>query len=162
MAIVTGWIYISTDWIRAVCAWRLSELLLWVRWSWPSHSWWSARSVIHNSCLLTDFKFGMVERATKFLGSDVKVEWDEVACCRKTGGQGNAILTGPLYSQCIFAAAKLQWWNNKVLTIALRYTEDICFLDGWLIYGWLIYTFSQFSSIVFVVSMSSTYSVKTI
>jgi len=45
----------------------------------------------------------------------------------------------------------------------LRYTEDInCFLDGWLIYGWLTYTFSQFSSIVFVVSMSSTYSVKTI
>jgi hypothetical protein len=83
------------------------------------------------SCVLADFKFGIFHSRDcyKVFGSDVKDNWDEVACCQIKGGQRNAILTGPLYSR-----NKSQRRNghsdDKVLTIALRYTAASVFRTG--------------------------------
>jgi len=80
------------------------------------------------SCVLTDFKFGIFHGRDcfKVFESDVKDNWDEVACCQIKGSQRNTILTGPLYSR-----GKSQRRNgisdDKVLTIALRYTAASVF-----------------------------------
>jgi len=116
--------------IEAFCASRPSVLLWQVRWSYPSHSscWVLSFSC---SCVLADFKFGIFHSRDcyKVFGSDVKDNWDEVACCQIKGGQRNAILTGPLYSR-----NKSQRRNghsdDKVLTIALRYTAASVFRTG--------------------------------
>jgi hypothetical protein len=116
--------------IEAFCASRPSVLLWQVRWSYPSHSSCWVLS-FGCSCVLADFKFGIFHSRDcyKVFGSDVKDNWDEVACCQIKGGQRNAILTGPLYSR-----NKSQRRNghsdDKVLTIALRYTAASVFRTG--------------------------------
>jgi len=86
--------------IGAFCASRLSVLLWQVRWLYSSHSWFSVLP-FGCSCVLADFKFAIFHGRDcyKDFESDVKDNWDEVACCHRKGGQRNAISTGPLYSR---------------------------------------------------------------